>query len=59
VVENPRTTAATAAAVVGVVGLGLWAGLQLRRRRFETTPYRIQSGRRVRPTGDDDYAVGI
>lgn len=59
VVENPRTTAATAAAVVGVVGLGLWVGIQLRRKRFANTPYRIQSGRRVRPTGDDDYAVGI
>jgi peroxiredoxin len=59
VVENPRTTAATAAAVVGVIGLGLWAGMQLRRKRFANTPYRIQSGRRVRPTGEDDYAVGI
>jgi len=59
VVENPRTTAATVAAVAGVVGLGLWAGVQLRKKRFENTPYRFQTGRRVRPAGDDDYAVGI
>ena len=59
VVDHPRTTVATIAAVAGVAGLGLWVGLQLRRKRFETTPYRIQSGRRMRPTGDDDYAVGI
>jgi hypothetical protein len=59
VVENPRTTAATIAAVAGVVGFGLWAGVQLRKKRFENTPYRFQSARNVRPAGDDDYAVGI
>jgi len=59
VVENPRTTAASVAAIAGVVGLGLWVGVQLRRKRFENTPYRFQSGRRVRPKGDDEYAVGI
>jgi peroxiredoxin len=59
VVENPRTTVASVAAFAGVVGLGLWVGVQLRRKRFENTPYRIQSGRRVRPKGDDEYAVGI
>lgn len=58
VVENPRTSVATAAAVLGVAGLGLWVGLQLRRKRFENTPYRYPSGRRMRAT-DDDYAVGI
>jgi peroxiredoxin len=59
VVENPRTTAATVAAFAGVVSLGMWVGIQLRKKRFANTPYRIQSGRRVRPKGDDDYAVGI
>jgi peroxiredoxin len=59
VIEYPRTTAASVAAFAGVVGLGLWVGVQLRRKRFANTPYRIQSGRRVRPTGDDEYAVGI
>ena len=59
VVEHPRTTLATAAAVAGVVGLGLWVGVQLRRKRFNNTPYRVQSSPRVRPKGDDDYAVGI
>jgi peroxiredoxin len=59
VVENPRTAAATVAAFAGVVGLGLWVGMQLRRKRFENTPYRYQSSPRIRPKGDDDYAVGI
>ncbi len=59
VVENPKTTVATVAAIAGVVGLGLFVGIQLRRKRFANTPYRVQSSRRVRPSGDDDYAVGI
>jgi len=59
VVEHPRTTAATVAAVAGVVGVGLWVGVQLRKQRFANTPYCIHSGRRMRPKGDDDYAVGI
>jgi peroxiredoxin len=59
VVENPRTSVATAAAVLGVAGLGLWVGVQLRRKRFANTPYRLQSSSRIRPSGDDEYAVGI
>jgi hypothetical protein len=59
VVENPGATAATALAIAGVIGLGLYVGLQLRKKRFENLPYRAQSSRKVRPKGDDDYAVGI
>ncbi len=57
--DNPGTVAGTALAVVGVVGLGLWAGLALRKRRFNQTPYRFPKyGRRA--DGPDDYeAVGI
>lgn len=58
VVENPRTTVATAAAVAGVIGLGFFVGFQLRRKRIANTPYRAQSSRRIRPKGDE-YAVGI
>ena len=59
VVENPGATAATALAIAGVVGLGLYVGLQLRKKRFENLPYRGQSSRKARPKGEDDYAVGI
>ncbi len=38
-VEHPRATAATIAAVAGVLGLGLWVGIVLRRRRFDRLPY--------------------
>lgn len=62
VVEHPRATAATIAAVAGVLGLGLWVGTFLRRRRFARLPY---SGydyvpRGAHRTGTDDYeAFGI
>ena len=61
VVEHPRATAATIAAVAGVLGLGLWVGLALRRRRFERTPYSgyDYAQRESRRTGTDDYEVGI
>ena len=58
--ENPGTVAGTALAVAGVIGLGLWAGLELRRRRFEQTPYRLHDNGRSHSDGFDDYeAVGI
>jgi peroxiredoxin len=61
VVEHPRATAATIAAVAGVLGLGLWAGLMLRRRRIERLPYSGYDYARheSRRTGTDDYEVGI
>ena len=39
ILEHPGATAATIAAVAGVLGLGLWVGAVLRRRRFEHLPY--------------------
>ena len=62
IVEHPRATAATIAAVAGILGLGLWVGICLRRRRFAGLPY---SGYDYVPrgshrTGTDDYeAFGI
>lgn len=63
VVENPGATVATVAAAAGVVALGLWAGRELRRRRFNDTPYHMHDRHQRRPfgkTNPDDYeAVGI
>jgi peroxiredoxin len=62
VVEHPRATAATIAAVAGVLGLGLWVGSVLRRRRFERLPYSgyDYAPRESRRTGTNDYeAFGI
>ncbi len=62
VAENPGTAIGAAVAVLGVVGLGLWAGRELRRRRnFAREPYRYPDYRRRSQTGGyDDYeAVGI
>lgn len=62
VVDNPAASIGAAAAMVGVVGLGLWAGRELRRRRLGMQePYRYPDYRRRTPTGGyDDYeAVGI
>ncbi|HUO59735.1 MAG TPA: deiodinase-like protein [Candidatus Acidoferrales bacterium] len=61
IADHPGTTAATALAVAGVLGLGLWIGRELRRRRFDQTPYRMHTvPRHGRQAGWDDYeAVGI
>ena len=58
VADNPGTSLATAVAVAGVLGLGLYVGKQLRNRRFDSQPYRFPSYRRG--TNPSDYeAVGI
>jgi hypothetical protein len=60
VADNPGTSVATAAAIAGVIGLGLWAGKQLREKRFADRPYRFPSYRRRSETDNyGDEAVGI
>ncbi len=59
VAEHPRTTIATAAAIAGVLGLGLWAGKQLRERRFANRPYSYPTFDRRSDYGGYDEAVGI
>ena len=61
VMEHPRVTAATIAAVAGVLGLGLWLGMVLRRRRQEQAPYHgyDYATRSRRGPADDYEAVGI
>jgi peroxiredoxin len=58
VAEHPRTSIATAVAVAGVVGLGLWLGNELRRRRFARRPYDFPDYRRGSAYNDYE-AVGI
>ena len=58
VAENPGVTLATAAAIAGVIGAGLWAGRELRNRRFAHRPYDYPEYRR-RSYEDYDEAVGI
>lgn len=58
VAENPGTSIATAVAVAGVLGLGLWIGKELRQRRFDQRPYDFPRYREGK--GYSDYeAVGI
>lgn len=62
VADNPGKSMGAAVAVLGVVGLGLWAGRELRRRRNGMRePYRYPDYRhRTQTGGYDDYeAVGI
>jgi peroxiredoxin len=63
VADHPGAIVGAAAAVVGVVGVGLWAGIELRRRRLRAQePYTYPRYRRhpFRGSGPDDYeAVGI
>jgi hypothetical protein len=58
--EHPVITAASAVGVFAAVGLGIWLGLELRRRRFANRPYDAYRKFERRRAGDDDYtAVGI
>jgi hypothetical protein len=60
--EHPVLTASTAIGVLAAVGLGLWAGYELRKRRFANRPYTAyrKFEKRRRGEEEDDYnAVGI
>lgn len=60
VAEHPRTSLATLVAIAGVIGLGLWAGRELRDRRFARRPYDFPEYSQRRRAGYNDYeAVGI
>jgi peroxiredoxin len=59
VAENPGITLASASAIAGVLGLGLWAGRKLRERRFARRPYSYPTFDRRSDSGGYDEAVGI
>ena len=60
ITEHPAITIASAIGVVAAIGLGLWAGYELRKRRIARRPYDAYRKFVKRRPGDDDYnAVGI
>ena len=58
VADHPVITIASAAAIAGVLGLGLWLGSELRQRRFARRPYEFPRYRRGENFSGDE-AVGI
>jgi peroxiredoxin len=61
ITEHPAITITTAVGVVAAIGLGLWAGYELRKRRFARRPYdAYRKFTKKRRSDEDDYtAVGI
>jgi peroxiredoxin len=60
ITEHPAITIASAAGILAAIGLGLWAGHELRKRRFGRRPYDAYRKFTKRRPGEDDYsAVGI
>jgi peroxiredoxin len=61
ITEHPAITIASAIGVVAAIGLGLWAGYELRKRRIARRPYdAYRKFTKKRRPGEDDYtAVGI
>jgi peroxiredoxin len=58
--EHPAIAITTAVGVIAAVGLGLWAGYELRKGRFAQRPYNAYHKFEKRRTDEDDYtAVGI
>jgi peroxiredoxin len=60
-VEHPVITVGVAVGIMAAVGVGLWAGYSLRRRRFNNRPYTAWKKLEKRGMGEDeDYtAMGI
>ncbi len=58
VADHPVVTLATAAAIAGAIGVGLWIGSELRHRRFARKPYEFP-GYRKGSEFNDYEAVGI
>ena len=59
ITEHPAITITTAVGVLAAIGLGLWAGYELRKRRFAQRPYNAYRKFEKRRDEDDYTAVGI
>jgi hypothetical protein len=61
VAEHPTASVATVVAAAGVIGLGIYLGMRLRRSRFASSPYRYNDVYQKDHKDDpEDYdAVGI
>ncbi|MDR3763936.1 MAG: redoxin domain-containing protein [Acidobacteriota bacterium] len=55
VAEHPVIAASTAVGVLAAVGLGIWAGYELRKRRIANRPYQAYRKLEKRRAKDDDY----
>lgn len=58
ITEHPALSIAVAVGVVGALGLGIWAGYELRRRRLDRLPYDAYR-KLARRSDEDDYSLGI
>ncbi len=59
VAEHPVITITTTIGVLGAIGVGYWAGHELRRRRFATQPYNVYSIEQNHPAEEDFTGEGI
>jgi peroxiredoxin len=61
ITEHPAISITTAVGVLAAIGFGLWAGYELRKRRFAQRPYNAyRKFEKHRHRDEDDYtAVGI
>jgi hypothetical protein len=60
ITEHPAITITTLVGVAAAIGFGLWAGYELRKRRFARQPYdAYRKFEKQRSDGDEYSAVGI
>ena len=58
--DHPAITIGTAVGVMGAIGVGFWAGHELRKRKLAQKPYEVFTEVQDLSTNDDDYTpVGI
>jgi hypothetical protein len=59
ITEHPAITITTAVGIAAAIGFGIWAGYELRKRRFARRPYDAYRKFEKRRDEDDYTAVGI
>jgi peroxiredoxin len=60
IAEHPAISITTALGVIGAIGLGFWAGHELRKRQLAEQPYEVYSHLGEPPESEDDFTrVGV
>jgi peroxiredoxin len=59
IADHPAISITTAIGVVGAIGIGFWAGHEIRKRRLAEKPYQVYSIEQGRPSDEDFTGVGI
>jgi peroxiredoxin len=60
IAEHPAISITTALGVLGAIGVGFWAGHELRKRRFAGQPYQMYDKAGKPPSNEEDFTgVGI